>query len=58
MLIPVLCECIYKYLQTLNHEIQIVLLLFVLIFLRLRLRAKIILYFACLPLSLDLLQGK
>lgn len=29
MLIPVLCKCIYKYLQTLNHEVQIVLLLFV-----------------------------
>lgn len=29
MLIPVLCKCIYKYLQILNHEVQIVLLLFV-----------------------------
>lgn len=29
MLTTVLCECIYKYLQTLNHEVQVVLLLFV-----------------------------
>lgn len=29
MLILVLCKYIYKYLQALNHEVQVVLLLFV-----------------------------